>query len=371
VEDLEVSGKLSSAFAGRRVFVTGHTGFKGSWLTLWLHQLGAKVTGYSLAPPTDPSNFVASGVREILDAHHEADIRDAKKLRAALTRAKPDYVFHLAAQPLVRLSYESPRETFSVNVDGTACLLDGVRMLRRPCVVIVVTSDKCYENVGQVWGYREIDPMGGHDAYSASKGAAEILVAAYRRSFFPTDRIAKHGVKVATVRAGNVIGGGDWAADRIVPDMVRALSAGKAATVRNPKAIRPWQHVLEPLNGYLKLAERMMKSDAAKWCGAWNFGPIEGESLTVGGLAEEFCRAWGKGKWKDCSDPNAPHEAAVLRLNIDKIAWELGWRPRWPAPIAIERTASWYRDFYVSKKSIRERCLDDIAAYRKTALKVG
>ncbi|HEX7500265.1 MAG TPA: CDP-glucose 4,6-dehydratase, partial [Polyangia bacterium] len=249
--------ELPAAFAGRSVFVTGHTGFKGAWLSLWLSRLGARVTGYALAPSTEPSAFVAGGVRDVLAAHHEADIRDGERLVQAMRACTPDVVLHLAAQPLVRASYEQPRETFDVNVVGTASVLDAVRALGRPCVVVVVTSDKCYDNREHVFGYRETDPLGGLDPYSASKGAAEIVVASYRQSFFPSERVRAHGVKLASVRAGNVIGGGDWAQDRIVADIARSLSSGRPVPVRNPLSLRPWQHVLEPLGGYLLLAARM------------------------------------------------------------------------------------------------------------------
>jgi CDP-glucose 4,6-dehydratase len=352
------------ALAGRSVFITGHTGFKGSWLALWLHSLGTRVTGYSLAPPTEPSNFVGSKVQDLLAGHHEADIRDAARLDEALREADPDVVFHLAAQPLVLPSYEAPRETFDVNVIGTAGLLDAVRRRNKPCAVVVVTSDKCYENREQVWGYREIDPMGGHDPYSASKGAAEIVVAAYRRSFFPPSRLAEHGVSLASARAGNVIGGGDWARDRIVVDAVQSLVAGRPVPVRNPNAVRPWQHVLEPLAGYLTLAARMLESPDPGWCEAWNFGPMPGQELPVRRLVEGLLSAWGGGSWTDMSDPGRPHEANLLRLNIDKSLTRLGWRPVWESGEAIARTARWYRRFYDGRNADMARaCREDIEAY--------
>jgi CDP-glucose 4,6-dehydratase len=359
-----MEGVVTSAFAGRSVFLTGHTGFKGSWLALWLHRLGARVSGYALPPPTEPNNFSVSGVRDLLDRHYEGDIRDATTLNRAVAEAQADVVFHLAAQAIVRESYQNPRETFETNVIGTAGVLDAVRAAGRPCAVVVVTSDKCYENREQVWGYREIDPLGGHDPYSASKGAAEIVAAAYRRSFFPPDRIAQHGVKLATARAGNVIGGGDWARDRIVVDMARSLAAHEPVPVRSPLAVRPWQHVLEPLAGYLTLAARMLAGDDARWCDAWNFGPPAGEDLPVRRLVELFIEAWGEGAWQDMGRPDAPHEAGVLRLNIDKSLHQLGWRPRWPVAEAVRRAAAWYRRFYRDRPSdMREACLADIAAY--------
>lgn len=366
MEGMEVTTPFASSFTGRSVFITGHTGFKGSWLSLWLHKLGAKVTGYSLPPPTEPNNFVASGVKEVLKSHYEADVRDKNKLRGALEASEPDIIFHLAAQSLVHESYLSPRETFDVNVMGTACLLDGVRILKRPCVVIVVTSDKCYENHEQIQGYREEDPLGGHDPYSASKGAAEIVAAAYRRSFFDPQFISKHGLKLATVRAGNVFGGGDWATDRIVTDIVKALSTNAPIPVRNPDSVRPWQHVLEPLSGYLALASKMLQSDDSRWCSAWNFGPSEDEMTSVKQLVEKFCQAWGGGSWIDCSDSKSYHETNVLRLNIDKVERELGWRPRWRLEQAVNRTARWYRHFYNGATSMREACEEDIALYEAT-----
>ena len=354
----------ANSFNGRSVFITGHTGFKGSWLAIWLHRLGAKVTGYSLIPPTKPSNFCVSGVRDLLWKHHESDIRDAAVLNEAIAGAGPDVVFHLAAQSLVRESYRNARETFDVNVMGTIGLLDAVRAMGKPCAVVVVTSDKCYENREHIWGYREIDPLGGHDPYSASKGATEIAAAAYRRSFFPPDRLNEHGVKVATARAGNVIGGGDWAKDRIITDIVRQLEAALPVPVRNPGAVRPWQHVLEPLGGYLTLAARLLESDDVHWCDAWNFGPLTGEEIPVYRLVELFLQVWGEGTWQDSSSPNQPHEAGVLRLNIDKAVHQLGWRPCWGISEAVRRTAQWYRQFYRhGRSSMHEWCLADIDRY--------
>jgi CDP-glucose 4,6-dehydratase len=352
------------AFEGRSVLITGHTGFKGSWLALWLSRLGARVTGYALDPPTSPSNFDVSRVAGVLHQDLRGDIRDTAGLSSALKAARPDVVFHLASQPLVRESYRVPRETFEVNVIGTACLLDALRSLGKPCVVIVVTSDKCYENRAQIWGYRESDPLGGQDPYSASKAAAEILVAAYRASFFPPGSLDKHGVKLASVRAGNVIGGGDWAKDRIIPDAVRHLDGGQSILVRNPLAVRPWQHVLEPLSGYLLLAAELLHSDDPRWCSGWNFGPPGGDEASVRELVEAFIATWGKGSWKDASDPSQPHEAGLLRLSIDKARVELGWTPRWDLGRAVERTASWYRRHLENPSaSMRDVCFEDIQKY--------
>ncbi len=351
------------AFRGKRVFLTGHTGFKGSWLSLWLCQLGAKVHGYALPPPTEPSNYALSKVRDRLSGETLGDIRDRKRMREALAAFKPEVVFHLAAQPLVRDSYAVPFETFEVNVMGTASVLEAVRELQRPCAVVCITSDKCYENREQLRGYREGDPLGGHDPYSASKGAAEILIASYRRSFFHPDRLGEHGVQLASARAGNVIGGGDWARDRIVTDMVAALSAGRPVPVRNPHAIRPWQHVLEPLSGYLTLASAMLSKADHKWCEAWNFGPIAGAGMPVGKLADAFVKAWGKGGWVDRSSPGQLHEAAILRLNIQKARRELGWRPRWNCQEMVKRTAQWYRSVLCEGADARKACEADIMMY--------
>jgi len=352
------------AFRDRSVLVTGHTGFKGSWLALWLTELGARVTGYSLAPPTQPSNFEATHLRDSLTGHYEADIRDGARLTAALAACRPEVVFHLAAQALVRTGYDTPRETFEVNVIGIASLLDAVRELKRPCVVVVITSDKCYENREQVWGYRENDPLGGYDPYSASKGAAELLVAAYRRSFFDPDRLGQHGVRLGSARAGNVIGGGDWGRNRIVTDVVLSLSRQQPVPIRSPGSVRPWQHVLEPLSGYLTLASVMLSSDDPRWCAAWNFGPRSDDETTVREMVEQFCTAWGGGSWQDASDPLQPHEAGVLRLGIDKAVCELGWRPRWNLEQAVSHAASWYKSYYQNPtSSMYDACRKDIADY--------
>ncbi len=352
-----------SIFKNKRVFVTGHTGFKGSWLSLWLHRLGADVYGYSLPPPTKPSNYALSDVQALLSGETLGDIRDRTLMAKALAAFNPDVVFHLAAQPLVRESYNNPFETFEVNVMGTASVLDAVRASQQPCAVVCITTDKCYENREQVWGYRECDPMGGYDPYSASKGAAEILIASYRRSFFHPDRLAEHGIQLASARAGNVIGGGDWALDRIVTDMVAALAAGRPVPVRNPSAIRPWQHVLEPLSGYLTLAAKMLESPEPKWASAWNFGPVAGTELPVGKLATAFIKAWGSGTWEDQSVLGQPHEASILRLSIEKAGWELNWRPRWSCGEMVDRAAQWYRSVLCEGADACEACLADIEKY--------
>ena len=354
---------FGNAFSGRSVFVTGHTGFKGSWLCLWLERLGAKVTGYALEPPTDPNNFTISRVRDVLADHYEADIRDEETLHAAMRKADPDLILHLAAQSVVRRSYEIPRETFDVNVMGTASVLESVRRLDKPCAVICITSDKCYQNREQVWGYRESDPFGDHDPYGGSKGAAEILIRSYRHSFFPTERLDTHGVKLASGRAGNVIGGGDWTPHALIVDIVRALSQNRPAQIRNAGAFRPWQHVLQALSGYLTLAAKLLESDDPKYCSGWNIGPLPGNELPVRQIVEMFLQEWGSGSWEDVSDVSQPHEAHVLRLAIDKAIWLLGWKPRWTVQEALRQTARWYRRYFETPESMRDLCIEQICAY--------
>jgi CDP-glucose 4,6-dehydratase len=324
----------------RKVFVTGHTGFKGSWLALWLLSMGADLYGYALDPPTDPSLY------RLLDLEGRfrstrGDIRDLPALESALRDFKPEVVIHMAAQPLVRLSYESPVETYAVNVLGTVHVLDAVRRTPSVRAVVVVTSDKCYENQEWQSPYREHEPMGGHDPYSSSKGCAELVTAAYRRSFFSTG----HPVAVASARAGNVIGGGDWALDRLVPDIVRAFSAGEPVVIRNPEAVRPWQHVLEPLAGYLMLAERLL-ADGPAFAEAWNFGPADSDARPVGYLVSEMARLWGAtASWHSASQEKV-HEAHLLRLDSAKARGRLGWSPRWGLDETLAKTVEWYKLFY-------------------------
>jgi len=329
-------------FKGRRVLVTGHTGFKGSWLSEWLCDLGAEVTGLALAPVTEPNLFDVLGLAKRL-TDHRGDVRSPETVLREVDGAKPEIVFHLAAQAIVRAAYVEPAETFATNVMGTVQLLDAVRTLARPCTVVVVTSDKCYEDRGLRRAYTEDDPLGGHDPYSASKGAAEIVAASYRRSFFPPERFAEHGVSVATVRAGNVIGGGDWSADRVVSDIVASLSAGRPVRLRNPGAVRPWQHVLDALSGYLWLGARMFENGAQGLAGGWNFGPDQGDAIPVSELTEQMLRVWGSGSWIDAREPNAVHEAGYLSLDAGKAAKLLGWRPTWRVQEAIEATVAWYK----------------------------
>lgn len=354
-----MSVPFSNAFRGRTVLVTGHTGFKGSWLCAWLHRLGARVAGYSLDIPTQPSHYEAAEIGALLAESHEADIRDRSRLTGVAEAAKPDVIFHLAAQSLVRESYATPAETFEANVMGTVNVLESVRRLSNPCAVVMVTSDKCYDPAYlPAGGHVESDPMGGRDPYSASKGAAELVVAAYRRSFFENSR-----VRVASVRAGNVIGGGDWAADRILADAARALASGQPLVVRNPDAVRPWQHVLEPLSGYLMLAEKLMQSPDTRWTTGWNFGPMPGDDVPVRRLADLFCAAWGGGSWKPAAQAQTFKEERVLGLNIEKAMRDLGWRPRWRLERAVEETARWYKTYASRQGGMRAVTEKTIADY--------
>lgn len=341
--------ELRAAYAGKRVLLTGHTGFKGSWLSLWLGELGAEVTGYALAPDQRPALYEVAGVEAALARSVVADLRDLPRLRAVVAETRPHYLFHLAAQSLVRRSYEEPIETIGSNVLGTAHVLEALRQAGRPCACVIVTSDKCYENQEWIYGYREHEPMGGHDVYSMSKGAAELVTSSYRRSFFDPARLAEHGVAVASARAGNVVGGGDWAKDRIVPDSIAALAQGRPIPVRNPSSVRPWQHVLEPLGGYLLVGARLAgvgSPPPADCCGPWNFGPRAEDARPVREVVEAVISAWGKGSWDDRHDPRAPHEAGLLRLSSEKAQALLGWTPRWRFEQTFEKTVAWYRAFY-------------------------
>ena len=350
--------RIGEPLRGRRVFLTGHTGFKGSWLALWLHRLGAETTGYSLEAAAD------SMYRRLeLDAICRSvigDVRDRARLEQELRAASPDVVIHMAAQSLVLPSYTDPLGTIDTNVMGTANVLDALRTAGRRCTVLVVTSDKCYENRGWVYGYRENDPLGGHDVYSMSKAAAELVTASYRASFFEGDG----AVRVASARAGNVIGGGDRAAGRIVPDCIRALERGEPITVRNPAHTRPWQHVLDPLSGYLMLIDAIADGNA-EYCSAWNFGPDAEEARHVGELAGAVVDAWGGGQWIPATSGNAPHEAHTLRLSTDKAKTLLGWRPRWSFADAIRKTVEWYRADHAgaSPAALRELTLSQIDEY--------
>lgn len=320
---------------GRRVLLTGHTGFKGSWLALWLAELGAEVTGLAL-PAEKTSLFNQAKIGDLV-RHIEGDIRDLATVERAVAEARPEVVFHMAAQPLVRLSYEQPLETFATNVQGTAHVLDACRRTGGLKAIICVTSDKCYENREWIWPYRESDPMGGHDPYSASKGAAELVAAAWRRSFFHDESSAV----LATVRAGNVIGGGDWATDRLIPDIIRALIAGTNVEIRSPGSVRPWQHVLDALGGYLLLAGRMLAGDRSLAEG-WNFGPADVDARPVSWIVERMLAAWGRGEWR-ADESSKVHEAHLLRLDCSKVRAGLGWQPAWRLETALEKIVAWHK----------------------------
>lgn len=351
-------------YAGRRVLVTGHTGFKGSWLLHWLDMLGAEVTGLSVDIPSDPSHFELTGLGSAATTTFR-DIRDRAALARTLDEARPEVVFHLAAQPLVRRSYAIPLETLEVNVLGTANLLEAVRAAGTPCTVVVVTSDKCYDNTGQVGGYRECDPMGGHDPYSMSKGAAELVVSSWRDSYFGA---ADSAVRLASARAGNVIGGGDWAQDRLVVDGVRAIADGRPIVLRSPAATRPWQHVLEPLGGYLLLAARLAgSSEAQAFAHGWNFGPERANVRPVRDVAEALIAAFGRGELVVEEDPAAPHEAFALALNCDKAHQLLGWHPVWGFAETIARTVEWYARWLGGEADMRSVSRTQIEDYGRAA----
>lgn len=333
-------------YKDKRVFVTGNTGFKGSWLTLWLLNLGAKVVGYSLDIPTDPNHH------EILNLDFETisgDVRELEKIRKAIKTFQPDIVFHMAAQSLVRKSYESPVETFETNVIGTVNVFEACRHIESIRAIVNVTSDKCYENKEWIWGYRENDPVGGHDSYSASKGCAEIVTESYRKSFFPLDNYQKaHQTLVASARAGNVIGGGDWGDDRLVPDIMRAASQNERVQIRNPQATRPWQHVLEPLSGYLLLGEHLLEGKQ-EFSGAWNFGPSDAGHRKVLSVIRELQKHWSNIDYKIKADEKNPYEANLLKLDCSKAYAKLKWKPVWDISNTFAMTAQWYKEYYESR----------------------
>jgi len=359
--------RLQKHYSGKKVLLTGHTGFKGSWMSEWLLKIGAEVVGVGLEPNTTPSLFEQLDLKSRME-HHILDIRDADALIALVEQIQPDIVFHLAAQPLVRYSYENPVETFSVNVMGSVNLMEGVHRLKKRCEVVMVTTDKCYENCEQEAPYSEGDPMGGHDPYSASKGAAELVITSYRRSFFDPAKYGQtHSVSIASARAGNVIGGGDWALDRILPDCMRTLAKGETISVRNAFATRPWQHVLEPIGGYLLLAMMLAQvadqpEKRASICSGFNFGPDLGSNRPVGDLVEKVLSCW-PGEWEDGTDPNAPHEAGLLNLNIEKAESLLGWRPIWDFDAAIEQTVDWYKCMQAETATAQEKTREQISEY--------
>ena len=355
---------LVSTWEGRRVFITGHTGFKGGWLSHWLASKGAKIRGYSLDPGTDPNLFTAASVGSILD-DVRGDICDLVRLKKSMSDFAPHIVFHLAAQPLVRRSYADPVGTFATNVMGTANVLEAVRSTPSVRAVVCVTTDKCYENKEWVWPYRETDSLGGHDPYSSSKACAEIVAAAYRNSFFPVDRLNEHHVSLATARAGNVIGGGDWSEDRLIPDLIRGFQAKQAVLIRRPNAIRPWQHVLEPLHGYILLAEKLLAGQG-QFATAFNFGPRDEDAWAVERIASYVAEIWGDNAcWERDGGPSV-HEANYLRLDASKARAELGWKPCLTIHEGLEWTTSWYRA-WVDGLDMRQMTLDQIGAYEELA----
>ena len=351
------TAQINPAFwAGKRVLLTGHTGFKGSWLGLWLQSMGATLRGVALAPPTGPVLFDVARVAEGME-HRIADIRDFTAVKSQMDEFRPEIVIHMAAQPLVRLSYQQPIETYATNVMGTVHVLEAARHAGSVKAIVNITTDKCYENREWVWGYREDEPMGGHDPYSNSKGCAELVSAAYRKSFFKDS-----GVALGTARAGNVIGGGDWALDRLIPDTLRALQAQEPVLIRNPRAIRPWQHVLEPLSGYLLLAERLYAQDQADAEG-WNFGPRDEDARPVQWIVERLCETWGDGASWTLQPGNHPHEASFLKLDISKARQRLHWNPRWSLETALTRITEWHQA-WLAGRDMRALCLNQIAQYR-------
>lgn len=354
---------FSGFYRGKKVLITGHTGFKGSWLSIWLHELGAEVVGIALDPYSEKDNYVLSGIGKKIKADIRADIRNGKKIKEIFADYQPEIVFHLAAQPLVRLSYEKPVETYETNVMGTINVMEAIRATNSVKVGVMITTDKCYDNKEQLQGYKETDPFGGYDPYSSSKGACEIAIQSWRRSFFnPEDYGKKHTVSLASVRAGNVIGGGDWALDRIIPDCIRAIETGKPIDIRNPKAVRPWEHVLEPLSGYLLLAQKMWEQPTS-FCEGWNFGPEADSVSTVWEVATELIKEYGKGELKDSSEHNAVHEAKLLMLDISKAKARLGWKPRMNMKQCISLVADWYKKYQC--EDVYNLCVKQITEFSK------
>lgn len=350
---------FNNVYKNKTVLVTGHTGFKGSWLSIWLRELGANVIGYALDPYTEKDNFVLAKLEnKITDIR--GDIRDKEHLEKVFEQYKPDFVFHLAAQPLVRLSYDQPVETYEVNVMGTINVMECIRKTPETRIGIMITTDKCYENKEQIWGYRENEAFGGYDPYSSSKGAAEIAISSWRNSFFNPKDYEKHKKSIASVRAGNVIGGGDWSLDRIIPDCIRALEKGEAIRIRNPKAIRPWEHVLEPLSGYLLLGQKIYE-EPSKYCEGWNFGPSLDSIVPVWEIGEKIIKYYGSGELEDKSKKDELHEAKLLALDITKARFNLGWKPRWDIDKAIEKTVEWYKKY--SNEDIYELCIKQIEVF--------
>jgi CDP-glucose 4,6-dehydratase len=357
--------KLSSVtptfWEGKKVFLTGHTGFKGGWLSLWLSSMGAKVTGYALAPNAQPNLFEALSISTLIEQSYIGDIRDFERLKKSMLLAEPDVLIHMAAQPLVRYSYGNPIETYATNVMGTVHVLEAARQVKALRATVVVTTDKCYENKEWEWGYRENEPMGGYDPYSNSKGCAELVTSAYRQSFFSADNYFVHKNAVASARAGNVIGGGDWSEDRLIPDAIKAFEAGQALKIRNPLATRPWQHVLEPLSGYLVLAEALY-SQGMKYASPWNFGPLDEDARSVQEVINLLIEHWGSSANWQKEGADHPHEAHLLKLDCSKAKQHLSWAPRWRLETAIEKIVAWQKSFQ-ENKNMQEVSLSQIKQY--------
>lgn len=348
---------------GKKVFVTGHTGFKGSWLSLWLSFLGANITGYALKPPTHPSLFELCNINQLVTSVI-GDIRDSEHLMQVVQKIQPEIIIHMAAQPLVRDSYKNPVDTYAINVMGTVNVLEAVRHCKSAKAVVNVTTDKCYNNKEWVWGYRENEPMGGYDPYSNSKACSELVTSSYRNSFFNSDDYAKHGVAIASARAGNVIGGGDWAADRLIPDCINALLNNEKVMIRNPNAIRPWQHVLEPLSGYLMLAQALYE-EGTSFAEGWNFGPEDNDAKPVEWIVQKMCKHWGEGAAYQVDSGIHPHEAHYLKLDCSKAKMRLNWYPKWNLEYILESIIDWVQA-YNKKADMRRVCLSQINDYMKS-----
>lgn len=356
---------VDAAFwSGKKVFLTGHTGFKGSWLSLWLQSMQAQVKGYALQPPSSPSMFATLDIGRGMESELR-DIRDAAALYQSIDAFKPDIVIHMAAQSLVRASYAQPVETYAINVMGTVHLLDAIRRVGGVKAVVNVTSDKCYENQEWPWGYRETEPKGGYDPYSNSKGCAELVTDAFRTSFFNKKDFNKHGTALASVRAGNVIGGGDWATDRLIPDILKAFAQGRPVDIRSPHAIRPWQHVLEPLSGYLLTAE-MLWRHGPEFAEGWNFGPDDADAQPVQWIVEKMAQLWGNGATWELSDQPHPHEAHYLKLDCSKAKLRMGWQPRWSLATTLNKIVAWHKA-WIAQQDLREHTLNEIREYTASA----
>lgn len=355
---LSMSQLTPDFWRGKRVLLTGHTGFKGSWMSLWLESMGASLHGLALQPPTSPSLFDEAHVAEGMHSHI-GDIRDFTTVQRVMNEVRPEIIIHLAAQPLVRYSYQAPVETYATNVMGTLHVLEAARQVGTVKAIVNVTTDKCYENKEWAWGYREDEPMGGHDPYSNSKGCSELVTGAYRKSFFQSE-----GVALASARAGNVIGGGDWALDRLIPDILRAFEKSQPVVIRNPYSTRPWQHVLEPLSGYLLLAEKLY-NDGQSWAEGWNFGPQDDDARPVQWIVDELVQSWGQDASWQLDVGNHPHEANYLKLDISKAKARLGWQPKWNLSIALNHITTWHQA-WLKKQPVRELCHSQIQQYIST-----